>query len=161
MAREYYVGIDPGAKGFACIYEVATNKYEHFPLFDGKRLNPKLLSRLDYIVTNHNVMAVIESVHALHGQGVSSSFSFGQNFGMVLGALEALDVPYSTAAPGRWQGTMWESCDKAPTTKLTSYSCARRLLPNMDFRRSERCKTFDDNLVDATLICLYAQRKQL
>lgn len=159
--REYFVGIDPGAKGFACIFNVAENTYEHFQLFDGKRLNPKLISRLDHIITNHNVIAAIEAVHALHGQGVSSSFSFGQNFGMILGALETLGVPYSTVAPGRWQGTMWESCDKAVTTKLTSYNAARRLLPSMSFRRSERCKTFDDNMVDSTLICLYAQRKQL
>ena len=159
--RDFFIGIDPGAKGFACIYEVSTNTYEHYPLFDGKRINPKLIVRLGDIAANHNVIAVVESVHALHGQGVSSSFSFGQNFGMILGVLESLGIPYSTAAPGRWQGTMWESCDKAPTTKLTSYCAARRLLPNMDFRRSERSKTYDDNKVDATLICLYAQRKQL
>ena len=161
MAREYYVGFDPGKKGFACVYEAKTNSYEHYPIFDGKRLNAKLIGVLKIIGENFNSIAVVEQVHSMPHQGVASTFTFGTNYGMLLGALEALGVAYVTCTPGKWQGTMWESCDKAPTTKLTSYSCARRLLPNMDFRRSERCKTFDDNLVDSTLICLYAQRKQL
>ena len=31
MARENYIGIDPGKKGFACIYN--GYGYEHYPLF--------------------------------------------------------------------------------------------------------------------------------
>ena len=31
MARENYIGIDPGKKGFVCIYN--GYGYEHYPLF--------------------------------------------------------------------------------------------------------------------------------
>jgi len=106
-------------------------------------------------------LAVIEQVHSMPHDGVSRSFSFGTSYGMLLGMLEALGVPYSTCSPGKWQKAIWEVVDKADNTKLTSYNAARRLLPNMDFRKSERARIYDNNKVDATLICLYAQRKQL
>jgi hypothetical protein len=54
-----------------------------------------------------------------------------------------------------------ETIRKEVDTKNTSYNAARRLFPNIDFRKSERCKSFDDNKVDATLIAEYARRKNL
>ena len=162
MARDYFVGIDPGKKGFACVWSSNQDTYSHYPLFDGQRLNQEFVSDMKTLIgAGKSIMAVIEQVHSMPHDGISRAFSFGTNYGKILGMLESLGVPYSTCTPGKWQKCIWESCDNAANTKLTSYNAARRLLPNMDFRKSERCKTFDDNKVDATLICLYAQRKQL
>ena len=61
---------------------------------------------------------------------------------------------------GGWGG-ICEAVDKAPNTKQMHYNAACRLFPNMDFRKSERSRTWDDNKVDATLICEYGKRKQL
>lgn len=158
--RDYYIGIDPGSKGFCCLYDNFYHSYGHYPLFEGKRLSQQLIECLNEIAGN-DIIAVVEQVHSMPHQGVASTFSFGTNYGKILGMLEAIGIPYSTCTPGKWQKAMCEAVDKAANTKLTSYNAARRLLPAMDFRRSERCKTFDDNKVDATLICLYAQRKQL
>lgn len=158
--RDFYLGCDPGKKGFCCILSVHSNLFYHYPLFEGQRLNPELVEAIRGM-DGQNVMAVIEQVHSMPHDGVSRSFSFGTSYGKILGMFEVLGIPYVTCAPGKWQKAMCEACDKAANTKLTSYNAARRLLPNMDFRRSERCKTFDDNKVDSTLICLYAQRKQL
>lgn len=158
--RTFYLGFDPGKKGFCCILSVQSNAFYHYPLFEGQRLNPELIDAIR-VMGEQNVMAVVEQVHSMPHDGISRAFSFGTNYGMLLGMLETLGVPYITCAPGKWQKTMWEAVDKAANTKLTSYNAARRLLPNMDFRRSERCKVYDSNLVDATLLCLYAQRKQL
>ena len=160
MAREYFIGIDVGSKGYACIYDATYKSYGHYPLFEGKRLSPILIERLNDLVRLSSI-AVVEQVHSMPGQGVASTFTFGTNYGKVLGMLEAIGMPYVTVTPTKWQNEMIEATDKAQTTKMTSYSAARRLLPLMDFRRSDRCKTFDDNKVDATLICLYAQRKNL
>lgn len=158
--RAWYIGFDPGKKGFCCILETGLNNFSHYPLFVGQRLNQELVNHIN-MLAGQDVMAIVEQVHSMPGQGVASTFSFGTSYGKILGMLEALGIPYVTCTPGKWQKAMWEACDKAANTKLTSYNAARRLLPNMDFRRSERCKNFDDNLVDSTLICLYAQRKQL
>lgn len=162
IMKDIYIGIDPGSKGFCCIWYGDSGHYAHYPLFEGKRLNPELVRECQSISKmGWKVMALVEQVHSMPGQGVASTFSFGTNYGIVLGMLEALGIPFSTCTPGRWQKAMCEAVDKAANTKLTSYNAARRLLPNMDFRKSERSRTYDDNKVDATLICLYAQRRQL
>lgn len=159
--RDYYLGFDPGKNGFVCVYDSSHNGYRHYPLFDGRRLNPVMLSELERLSRGYDIMAVIEQVHSMPHDGVSRAFSFGTNYGMIIGALEALGIPYATVTPGKWQKSICEAVDKADNTKLMHYNAARRLFPDIDFRRSERCKTFDDNKVDATLICLYARRRNL
>lgn len=46
-------------------------------------------------------------------------------------------------------------------TKATSFNASRRLFPNVDLRRSEKCKNLDDNKSDSLLIAEYARRKNL
>lgn len=159
--RDFYLGCDPGKNGFICLYDASYNGYRHYRLFDGRRLNPVMLAELEQLSKTYDIMAVVEQVHSMPHQGVASTFSFGTNYGMILGALEALGIPYSTVTPGRWQQFICEAVDKADNTKQMHYNAARRLFPNMDFRRSERCRIYDDNKVDATLICEYGKRKQL
>ncbi len=159
--KDYYIGIDPGKKGFVCIYDASYSGYKHYPLFDGNRLNRDLLIELERIARTYTSIAVVEQVHSMPHQGVASTFSFGTNYGMILGALEAIGIPYCTVTPGRWQKFICEAVDKADNPKKMHYNAARRLFPNMDFRRSERCRVYDDNKVDATLICEYGIRKRL
>ena len=95
------------------------------------------------------------------GQGVSSCFTFGMGFGMVIGVVQAIGIPYELVTPTKWQREMVSAADKSESTKKTSLNAAVRLHPNMDFRKSRLARNFDDNKVDATLICDYARRKNL
>lgn len=159
--KDYYLGVDPGKKGFMCLYNAYNSGYSHYPLFEGNRLNREMLNTIGELAKTYTIMAVVEQVHSMPHQGVASTFSFGTNYGMILGALETLGIPYVTVTPGKWQKCICEAVDKAPNTKMMHYNAACRLFPNIDFRRSERCRIYDDNKVDATLICEYGVRKQL
>lgn len=159
--KDYYLGFDPGKKGHMCLYNASYSGYKHYPLFDGNRLNREMLEVLEKLSKTYTMMAVVEQVHSMPHQGVASTFSFGTNYGMLIGMLETLGIPYTTVTPGKWQKYICEAVDKASNPKQMHYNAARRLFPDMDFRRSERCKTYDDNKVDATLICEYGVRKQL
>jgi crossover junction endodeoxyribonuclease RuvC len=159
--KDYYLGFDPGKKGYMCLYNAGYSGYKHYPLFDGNRLNREMLDTIEKLAETYTMIAVVEQVHSMPHQGVASTFSFGINYGMILGALEAIGIPYSTVTPGKWQKFICEAVDKASNPKQMHYNAARRLFPNMDFRRSERCRIYDDNKVDATLICEYGVRKQL
>lgn len=159
--KDYYLGFDPGKKGYMCLYNASYSGYKHYPLFDGNRLNREMLEVLEKLSKTYTMMAVVEQVHSMPHQGVASTFSFGTNYGMLIGMLETLGIPYTTVTPGKWQKYICEAVDKASNPKQMHYNAARRLFPDMDFRRSERCKTWDDNKVDATLICEYGVRKQL
>ena len=91
-----YIGIDPGAKGSMC---VIGNGKVLFKDFDLKEYSSTLKPFLD----TDELMVAIEKVHAMPGQGVSSSFSFGQRLGELEGMLTALQIPYELVAPKDWQ----------------------------------------------------------
>ena len=93
-----YIGIDPGAKGSMC---VIGNGKVLFKDFDLKEYSSILKAFLD--TDDTELMVAIEKVHAMPGQGVSSSFSFGQRLGELEGMLTALQIPYELVAPKDWQ----------------------------------------------------------
>jgi len=89
MAR--VVGIDPGLNGALALLEGAkltdlTDMPTH-----AKRVNGRLVAETlmrwdpDYVV--------IEDVHSMPKQGVASSFLFGLNTGIVIGAVQACGLP--------------------------------------------------------------------
>ena len=89
-----YIGIDPGAKGCMCL--IGNGKLV-FKDFDLKEDSSILKAFLD--TDDTELMVAIEKVHAMPGQGVSSSFSFGQRLGELEGMLTALQIPYELVAP--------------------------------------------------------------
>ena len=93
-----YIGIDPGAKGSMCVID---NGKVLFKDFDLKEYSSTLKTFLD--TDDTELMVAIEKVHAMPGQGVSSSFSFGQRLGELEGMLTALQIPYELVAPKDWQ----------------------------------------------------------
>ena len=97
---------------------------------------------------------------------------------MLKGLLIANEIPYTLVQPKTWQGEIWNNQDmivsyktimrqgkecrqKVVDTKSTSINAARRLFPNIDLRKNERCKKTDDNKVDSLLMAEYARRKNL
>jgi crossover junction endodeoxyribonuclease RuvC len=67
---------------------------------------------------------VIEEVHAMPGQGVTSMFSFGRGMGRVEGVLGCFGVPLIYVTPGRWKKHFGLDADKKNALAL-----ARRLYP--------------------------------
>ena len=70
-------------------------------------------------------MCVIERVHAMPKQGVSSVFSFGDSFGVVRGVMGTLRVPTHYVAPGVWKRALRLGQDKAGARAM-----AVRLFPD-------------------------------
>lgn len=100
------------------------------------------------------VFCVVEHVNAMPGQGVTSCFSFGQNFGFILGLLTALRIPFELVRPLKWKREF--SCT---SDKNTSIAVAKRLFPDVDLRRTERCTKDHDGKAEALLLAEYCRRK--
>jgi crossover junction endodeoxyribonuclease RuvC len=66
----------------------------------------------------------VEQVGAMPGQGVSSVFSFGKSFGIVIGILAARGVPMTFVAP-----TGWKRALGVPAAKDGARARASQLLP--------------------------------
>lgn len=100
MSKRLYIGIDPGANGgIAVINDHGVLEYHtKMPLL---RDCAKLFRQ--YAKHNNSAIVYIEKVHSMPGEGVVSMFSFGQNYGQLLGILTAFDFTYLEITPKAWQ----------------------------------------------------------
>lgn len=150
-----FCGIDPGKDGCLAIL--------------GYRDTPILVPFSETEYANHlrefnpsewfdqaecpSVFCVVEHVNAMPGQGVTSCFSFGQNFGFILGLLTAFRIPYELVRPQKWKKVF--SCT---SDKNTSIEVAQRMFPGVDLRRTPRCAKPHDGICEALLMAEYARR---
>jgi hypothetical protein len=167
-----YLGIDPGSKGFITL--MSDEGMEFFSIEDNDFY--KLGDILHDIKERYSdVICVMEEVHAIFGSSAKGTFNFGEINGLLKGLLIANKIPYHLVQPKTWQKEIWDNKDmvylykmskdgkkkKVVNTKPTSFNSAKRLFPNVDFRKTTRCKKDDDNKIDSLLICEYGRRKNL
>lgn len=154
-----YYGIDPGAAGAIAAIYPASNHAQVWPMpysssaYDLDRLR-ELLS---FDPENEQPFAIIEKVHAMPKQGVTSVFSFGKGDGILLGMLGALKIPHIEVPPRTWQKVMLEGEDKTDG-KAASIRVARRLFPGVSLRASDRCRVDHDGMAEALLMADYGRR---
>lgn len=99
----------------------------------------------------------VEQAQAMPGQGVSSMFTIGKNYGLMLGILSGMGYPVTVVAPQTWQKQLFSGFPKA-NTKSVSVMVCQRLWPNADWRASERCKVAHDGMTDSACIAEYGRR---
>ncbi len=146
-----YIGIDPGQTGAIACYIPDQNG---LIVFDYENMNYSNENMELILKMYPRTIAVLESVHAMPKQGVSSSFNFGVNFGFWQGLLVSHKVPFNLVTPQRWQKRMLKKND-GKDTKDRSLNVARRLFPN-DAEYFKRKK--DNGRSDAALMAVYAHR---
>lgn len=171
-----YIAIDPGKEGFITIRH-DNGLFEFIPI-DGCNIH-NLALKFHQLHLSKDVFAVMEEVHAIFGSSAKATFAFGEINGLLKGLLIATGIPYQLVQPKIWQEEIWINADKVyayktitdkdgnkktrkeVNTKQTSFNAAKRLFPDIDLRKSERCRNWDDNKVDSLLLCEYARRKNL
>lgn len=90
-------GIDVGKSGALCLLD---DKNIHFVDFKTKGIK----GYIDILKSTKNIKLVtVELVHSMPKQGVKSMFSFGENYGLIQGVLQALDIPFILVKPQTWQ----------------------------------------------------------
>ena len=140
------VGIDPGKKGaMAVIHE--DGSVGVFP-FDERRYIVYL-----GLIAGNDVKCCIEDVHAIHGNGITSSFVFGKSYGWLLGMLDTLGIPYQAVSVQKWKKEYGLNSDKAKSIEV-----CHRLFPNVSLKRTERCKTDSSDFAEALLLAEYCRR---
>lgn len=161
-----YCAIDPGLQGaVVCIdenNEIRTKiKIPVIKNSGGKtEINIKELVRILEAIGKIDVL-VLEKVHSMPGQGISSSFSFGKGCGIIEGILTTLKIPYLLITPQAWQKEIFEGINRGGESKQASILVAERLFPTADFKATERSKIVDSNITDATCMAVYAKRKMI
>lgn len=148
-----YIGIDPGQRGgYAIIAESETGKavfaYPWDDTFFAYEMSALMWKKDD------GVTAVVEKVGARPGQGVTSMFNFGKNAGYIEGVLSALGIPYQLIPPATWK----KEFSLIGKDKQASIVTCHKLFPDVDLKRSDRCRTDSDGKAEALLICEWGRR---
>lgn len=99
-----YVGIDPGKSGGICVYDTtegdAQISFHKMP--DTVRGIYELLHDIFSHYSDYRIKVVLEKVHSMPGQGVASTFTFGQGFGWLEGVLASSGIGYIEVIPNKW-----------------------------------------------------------
>lgn len=120
------LGVDPGVSGAVAFYftNVADRiAVEDVPAAGGEISVPHLASMIRRFAPS---LAVMEKVHSMPKQGVSSTFKFGAAFGDVRGVVGALNIPLHLVTPQAWKRHFGLTADKDQSRKL-----AIRLFPSV------------------------------
>lgn len=141
-----YAGCDPGKRG-AIAFLDATGVKTVFA-FDKETW----INAIAYYA-QLGMRCCLEKVHAMPRQGVTSTFSFGENYGWIKGVLDANQVSYQEIPPERWKKEFGLNTDKKKSVEV-----CRQLFPDVNLKATPASRTDSDGMAEAILMAEYARR---
>ena len=141
-ASPLIIGIDPGVTGAVAFLGFDTVVHDMPP-------NPRDLAELLFPFDRRD-RAIVEQAQAMPKQGVSSTFKTGYGYGVIIGVLASLGIPYETVTPSVWKRAM----GLQGKDKDASRSLARCYWPDAPLSRVK-----DHGRAEALLIAEYGRRK--
>lgn len=148
-----YLGIDPGFSGAWGMID-HHGKYQSCGdmLNNGKHILSRYVhAEISQAVDRQDIQGVIESVHSMPNQGVSSSFKFGIAFGMAIAIMERINCPWMLVTPQKWKKEMGLTADKNESLEM-----ARKLWPNAPLARK-----LDNGRAEALLMAEWLRRGEM
>ena len=146
-----YVGIDPGLKGGVALH--CGNHVEAFPIpvVDGY---VDVATLADEFRKYDDMLAIVEKVGAMPGQGVVSMFNFGRCYGTLIGLCIALGIKVELVTPQKWKGEVLAGTTK---DKEAAIAYCRRVYPEVKLIQP-RCRVPHDGMADALCLAEYGRR---
>lgn len=167
MSDIFHMGCDPGSRGAI----VLSNKSKDViwfpvPLFKDSLIDLHRFAELIRDIKNSCEIehCVLENVHSIPGASAKSNFNFGRAFGIAELALAENKIPYTLIEPKKWQMNLFQGIpeikrlDGKRDTKAMALLAIKRLYPNLELRRTTRCKNPDEGLIDALCMNEYSWR---
>jgi len=158
------IGIDVGKEGGIFIKK-KTGVYEMYPMPTNESIVDSISLVKILAPYKDESICIMEKLAARPNQGVSSMFTFGRSFGNIEGVLSALKIPYQLVAPQTWCKEMHAGVevitkkDGKRDPKKMSLVAVKRLFPDINFKKNDRCKVDHSGMVDACLLAEYLYRK--
>jgi len=144
-----YIGIDPGRKGGFAIIDTVHDTVQA-QLWDDMEFVRKMV---EYSECGMGMIACVEKVNAMPGQGVTSMFSFGKSAGFIEGVLTALGLPFQLVSP-----RVWKKDFGLDSSKQKSIEVCGKLFPSVNLLATERSRVPSDGIAESLLLAKYAQR---
>ena len=147
------IGIDPGLQGAFAFRTVESCVVSDCPVFVPQKGAASIAASLvwkefmEARAIADTAHAFVERAQAFPGMGGSSAFNYGTGFGIYLGILAALEIPYTLVSPRSWKAHFRLGRDKEQAR-----AAAIRLVPALAHRFARKR---DHGRAEATLIALY------
>lgn len=140
------VGVDPGIAGAVALLDGRGDVLD-MPANPRDLWDSLSAWRADY----HDLHAYVEKAQPMPRQGVASTFKTGYGYGVIIGLLAGLGIPYETVTPAVWKRKMglWGR------DKEASRALARQYWPTASLGRVR-----DHGRAEALLIAEYGRRER-
>ncbi|MCT7992537.1 hypothetical protein [Laspinema olomoucense] len=150
-----FIGIDPGITGAVAIINSSKIQLIDSPIFQIKTKKKPDIAGYYQILKQYteDSTAIIEEVHAMPGQGGVSGFNFGTAFGIWIGILAALEIPYEFVSPQKWKRQMGVKGEK-DESRTVALQLFPHLAPQLNLKKHH-------NRADALLMAEYCKRRSL
>lgn len=151
------IGVDPGLDGAiawlndGCVFIQVIDMPTMANTGNRRQVNAAELTRIIQNGGNNEkpLTVYLERASSMPGQGVSSMFSFGMSFGIVLGVIAALEYPVELVTPQKWKKRA------GLTGKDKDYA---RTLAQLFYPEAELGRKKDIGRADAILIARFGER---
>lgn len=155
------IGVDPGQSGAIAVLKRSRKKVSIVEVIEDGSLP---LSLLHLIKLHKPCLVLIEKQQAMKGQGVSSTFTTGKNFGMLEGIIVAAGTPYQLVHPKSWMHYFYKEysnidileelrSSNIKESKKKNISICSYLFPSAELITPRG--RWKDGVADALLIAMY------
>jgi hypothetical protein len=155
-----YIGLDPGLSGAIAVIGdmLAVHDTPTTVVKSGKKnktmyIESEIVNILSSYKAEEIAMVGLERQFPMQGQGVSSTFQTGMGFGMWIGILTALKLPFNLITSQKWKKAMLDGMGKE---KAASCVRAQQLYPDIQLF-TPRGRALDGR-GDALLIATYIKQ---
>ena len=166
------IGIDPGLDGAItkCYNGEALDSRLMPTLKNVRRGSSKRFINLDMLLRKlkdldeplHRVTCVIEAVHAMPGQGVTSSFNFGYNFGIVCAMAHCMHWEILLVSPMKWKNYILKDYPRSKVKKEEKLRSVRYCLEHHGYHDLIPLgkRTYHDGIADSLCLAEYGYRQR-
>ena len=169
MKKDLILANDPGANGAIVLLTDKGKIYKiiQTPSYKEKTTTGKTSNHVDgieivRILKPHKdriKFAILEKVYSRHNQGVKSMFTFGGNFRVIEGILNAWEIPVHFVEAKTWQEFVGYKNLMDSDTKLKSRLLVEKHFGSDSFMVDGKSLIKKDGITDASLIGLYGIKK--
>ena len=153
--KKFFIGIDPGKTGGVCVLN-QDQKLVFVAAFDKMGAVSAISSALNVCKLGDSINICVEKVHSMPAQGVKSTFTFGTQFGKVLGCLEYAGFNPDLFPPQTWMKRYASYHGVLAKERVRSFVDAEYGLEGFIL---PRCRTPHSGMMDAVgLTYFYAER---
>jgi len=152
-----FLGIDPGKKGSIAIIDSDRTmiKLVPVPVIKIKKGHDYDIAEMKHMLSeittlNEVGICVIEKAQAMPGQGVTSMFTIGKGYGIWLGLLTAIGIPFIEISPRVWTRRLLIGV--GGEGKERNYKASRQLFPEWQVKFK-----YEHEWCDSLLLAEYAR----